>query len=189
MKLGRQGLEVRSFERLLRAIEHLSERLTVILMLATMLIVFADVMLRHFFGQPLSWAYDLIGMYLLTGIYFFSLSSSYASHAHVGVDLIIRNLSDRYRRLSEILTSLLGIALFAQISYTAFERSVESLINQEVVSGLIPWPTWVSPALVSFGSALLVLRLAYRFFGNSISLLSGRSVVAPLPISGARLSE
>jgi TRAP-type C4-dicarboxylate transport system permease small subunit len=176
-------------DRVLRAIDGIGETIATVLILATMAIVFADVALRHFFNSPLPWAYDLIGMYLLAGIYFLALSGSYAGHAHVGVDIIVRRLPEPFRRLSEMATSLIGTALFGAIAYAALGRAVVSFINDDRVSGLIAWPTWISSALVAVGSVLLGLRLVFRLVGNAASLALQRAVVDPLPITGEPRGE
>lgn len=180
---------MKRFEKLILGIESVSQAITVALMLAIMLIVFFDVVLRHLFSHPLTWAYDLIGLYLVAGVYFLNLSDSYAAHAHVGVDIVVRKLPDAGRRLSEMLTSLLGTILFGLICEAAAVRSWDAYVNREVVSGLIAWPTWVASGLAAFGSGLLVIRLAFRFVGNLLSLAQGRRVVDALPITGAHFGE
>ena len=52
-------------------------------MFAIMIIVFSDVIMRYAFNKPFSWAYDLISLYLMAGIFFLVLSEAYASNTHV----------------------------------------------------------------------------------------------------------
>ena len=61
-----------------------------------------------------------------------------------------------------------------------FERALENYEQHDVLSGAIPWPTWISAALVPFGCGVLVLRLALQLVGNVLSLVSGRDLY-PLP--------
>ncbi|MEQ5843761.1 TRAP transporter small permease [Paraburkholderia acidicola] len=180
---------MKRFEKLLLAVEQLCQMVTVVLMLAIMLIVFCDVASRHLFNHPLGWAYDLIGLYLIAGVYFLSLSDSYAAHAHVGVDILVRNWPEPCRRISEMLTNVVGIALFGLICSAASMRGWQSYLDQDVVSGLIAWPTWISSALVALGCGLLVLRLVFRLAGNTLSLMRGHSVVDALPLAGAHFGE
>ena len=53
-----------------------------------------------------------------------------------------------------------------------------------MLSGAIPWPTWISAALVPFGCGVLVLRLALQLIGNVLSLVSGRDLYPLPPVTG-----
>ena len=90
--------------RAIGAIEAAFEMVTTLLVLGIMFVVFGDVMLRYLFNKPLAWAYDLIGLYLMAGVFFLSLSGTYAAHAHVGVDILVQRLPLAWRRVSEMAT-------------------------------------------------------------------------------------
>ena len=42
-----------------------------LMLLSIMLISTLDVLMRYVFNQPLGWAYDLISLYLMCGLFFF----------------------------------------------------------------------------------------------------------------------
>lgn len=171
---------MQTMERVLIRIELLCQWLTGLLILAIMLIVFGDVIGRYLFNRPFRWAYDLINLYLMAGLFFLALSFTYAAHAHVGVDIVVQKLSDNGRRLAECLTCVVALPLFALISYAGATRAWTNWQNGDAMSGLIAWPTWVGAALMALGSGVLVLRLAFRLVGNVASLATGRAIVAPL---------
>ena len=78
-------------DRLLNAIavvEKAASSVAAAFMFAIMIIVFSDVIMRYAFNKPFSWAYDLISLYLMAGIFFLVLSEAYASNAHVSVDIL-----------------------------------------------------------------------------------------------------
>ena len=77
-------------------------------MFAIMIIVFSDVVMRYAFNRPFSWAYDLISLYLMAGIFFLVLSEAYTSRAHVSVDILQQKFSPAMIRLSEIVTCVVG---------------------------------------------------------------------------------
>src|SRR4051794_22119560 len=68
--------------RALGAVEKAVSSIAAVFMFAIMIIVFSDVVMRYAFNRPFSWAYDLISLYLMAGIFFLILSEAYASHAH-----------------------------------------------------------------------------------------------------------
>jgi TRAP-type C4-dicarboxylate transport system permease small subunit len=170
--------------RALGAVEKAVSTIAAIFMFAIMIIVFSDVVMRYAFNRPFSWAYDLISLYLMAGIFFLILSEAYASHAHVSVDILQQKFRPAMIRLTEIITCLVGIAVFSLIAYLGFLRAVESFRANDVMAGAIPWPMWPSIGLVPFGAGLITLRLALHCIAHIISLATGRAVIA-LPASHA----
>src|SRR3954469_23583600 len=96
-------------------------------MFAIMMIVFSDVIMRYVFNQPFSWAYDLISLYLMAGVFFLVLSEAYTSRAHVSVDILQQKFSPAMIRLSEIVTCIVGITVFSLIAYLGFLRNLDSI--------------------------------------------------------------
>jgi TRAP-type C4-dicarboxylate transport system permease small subunit len=168
-------------EALITKIEAACQAVSVALIIAIMLIVFSDVVRRYIFNSPIPWAYDVISLYLMAGLFFMSLSYSYAAHAHIGVDILLQRLPVAGIRVVECLICVVAGPLFGLIALSGADRAYSNWVNQDVVSGAIAWPTWGGPAFMAFGAALLVLRLSFRFVGNAASLITGRNIVDPLP--------
>jgi TRAP-type C4-dicarboxylate transport system permease small subunit len=171
-------------EQFIKKIEKLFEIITAMLMLLIMLIVVADVSMRYFFNSPLIWAYDMIGLYLMAGVFFLSISNTYAEHKHIGIDILVAKFSPNGRRLVEILTSVASIPLFFLIAKVGAERAYTNWIEGDAMAGLIAWPTWIASMLVPLGVGLLVLRLTYRLVGQIASLATGKNVVDIVPVIG-----
>ena len=170
-------------KRASEALAGIERALTVIAALflfTIMLLVVADVFMRYVLNRPLSFTYDLIGLYLLAGVFFLTLSDALREHAHVGVDILLQRFSPAARRVSEIITALVGLFVFILICKAGFARALENYQQSDVLAGAIPWPTWISAALVPFGCGVLVLRLALQLLGNVLSLALRRDLY-PLP--------
>ena len=165
-------------------VEKAVSTIAALFMFAIMMIVFTDVIMRYVFNRPFSWAYDLISLYLMAGVFFLVLSEAYTSRAHVSVDILQQKFSPAMIRVTEIVTCLVGITVFSLIAYLGFLRTVESFQANDVMAGGIPWPMWPSIGLVPFGAGLITLRLVLHLVAHVISLASGRSVIA-LPASHA----
>lgn len=172
---------MKSTLRALSVIENALGWLSAAAMLAIMLIVFCDVIMRYFFHSPLSWAYDLISLYLVAAVFFLSLSAAYTEGAHVNVDILQQAFPPRGMRLSEVVTTAIGAIVFALITYFGALRTLEAYASHDVLSGAIPWPTWPSLALVPLGCGLMSLRLVAQFVAQLLSLATGRDLV-PLRI-------
>jgi len=170
-------------EGLLRALAKIEKAVSSIaafFMFAIMIIVFSDVVMRYGFNRPFSWAYDLFSLYLMAGIFFLILSEAYASHAHVSVDILQQKFPPAMIRVSEIVTCLVGIAVFSLIAWLGLLRALDSFKSSDVMAGAIPWPMWPSIGLVPFGAGLITLRLLLHLFAHVISLATHRDVI-PLP--------
>lgn len=174
--------------RIITRTERLAQDIADVLLFAIMVIVFLDVLLRYLFSSPLYWAYDVISLYLMAGLFFLSLSSAYSAHCHIGIDLLVHTLSRSGQRLAEIFTCLLAIPLFSLIIVVGAERAYNHWINGDAISGLIAWPTWVGAASVPIGCSLLVIRLVFRLVGHVASLVTGKDVIDLLSAS-AELRE
>ena len=164
----------------LRAIEQACVLVAVIAMLATLLLVVADVFMRYALNRPFSFTYDLIGLYLLGVVFFFTISNALREHEHVCVDILLQRFPLSGRRLSGLVTSVTGLAVFCLIGWLGFERTLENYQQGDVMAGAIPWPSWLSVLPVPIGCGVLSLRLALQLIGNLCSLATGRDLY-PLP--------
>ena len=168
----------------LAGIERALTVIAVVFLFVIMVLVVSDVFMRYVMNKPFTFTYDLIGLYLLAGVFFLTLSDALREHAHVSVDILLSRFSPAGRRLSEIATALAGLFVFILICKVGFERALENYQQDDVLAGAIPWPTWISAALVPFGCGVLVLRLVLQFVGNVLSLATGRDLYPLPPVTG-----
>lgn len=169
---------------ILAAIERALTVIAVVFLFVIMALVVTDVFMRYVLNNPFSFTYDLIGLYLLAGVFFLTLSDALREHVHVGVDILVSRFPLAGRRLSEIITSLTGLFVFVLICKVGFERALDNFEQHDVLAGAIAWPTWISAALVPFGCGVLVLRLVLQLVGNILSLTSGRDLYPLPPVTG-----
>ena len=141
-------------------------------------VVSADVAMRYLFNSPFAWAYDLIALYLMAGVFYFVLSDAYRANAHVGIDILHARMGPRMRRAADLLTAAVSLSLFALIAYVGAERAWEGFVNDGVLAGQIPWPIWLSAIIVPIGCGLLLLRLALQFVRNLLGLATPQAVSA-----------
>lgn len=130
---------------------------------AMMIIVFIDVVMRYLFNSPLGFSYDLISLYLMVGVFFFSLSDTLRHDEHVRVDILYLRMSQGVRRLCDRIAYGLSAVLFAIVLWTGLLRAMASTAQGEVMATLIPWPIWVAYWIVPIGTAPIVLLCLLRF--------------------------
>jgi TRAP-type C4-dicarboxylate transport system permease small subunit len=171
---------MKAFDRWIGRTEALLGGVASAMLLATMLIVVADVVLRYFFRSPLAWSYDLVSLYLMVGLFFFSMSDTLNHGEHVCVDILHKYMPAGLRRFNEAVGCALGSTLFGAIFWMGCLRTLSAFQAGEVGSGSIPWPMWLSAAAVPIGAGTMVLRMTYRFVGHVVAFAGGPAVV-PLP--------
>lgn len=168
----------------LTAIERVTSAIAAVFMFAIMIIVFSDVVMRYVFNRPFSWAYDLISLYVMAGVFFLSLSGTYAVNGHISVDILLPRFTAIVQRLCIIVSNVVGLAIFVPITWLGYQRALDNYVSGDVMAGAIPWPTWASAAFVPIGAGILALRLAVHLVANTASLLTGENLL-PLPsVSG-----
>ena len=172
-------------DRGLAAVERVLTAVAVVFLFAIMLLVVADVFMRYALNRPFSFTYDLVGLYLLAGVFFLTLSDALRDHVHVSVDILAQHFSPPWRRAAEIVTAAVGMAVFSLVAWLGYARALTNYREGDVLAGAIAWPTWASSGLVPLGCGVFVLRLALQLVGNLASLVTGRDLYGLPPITGA----
>lgn len=150
---------------------------------AIMIIVTLDATLRYTMNAPLSWSYDLIGLYLMVAVFFLTLPDTLNHHAHIAVDLFQRLIPFRWCHLFLGIGYAMSTWVMVLITWGGFRRLDTAIARGEHIAALIPWPTWVAYLLVVVGSAALVIRCVYRVYGHLASAITGRLLVDMPPVA------
>lgn len=169
----------------LSAIERIFSLFAVVALFAIMSIVASDVALRYIFNRPWGWSYDFISLYVIVGLFFLSLSRTFAVNGHISVDLLHHYLGTTARRACEVVICFLSAGLFATITYASAVRTWQHFIANDVLSGSFAWPAWPSAALVPLGAGLITLRLTLAMVCQIYTLATGRIIIALPPIAGS----
>lgn len=161
--------------RILVWLERASDALAAASMFSVMLVVSVDVFMRYVFRSPLIWSYDLISLYLLTVIFFMALSGTAGANGHIAVDVLSQRLPIRIKRIVLLFSWCATLMVFSFILYTVGIRSFTAFMNSSVVAGRIPWPTWITSAIVFTGCVLFSARLILMIT-IALSELLGRPI-------------
>lgn len=162
----------------LKRVERWSDAGAYVTMVLIMLIVVADVALRYAFHRPLTWAFDFISLYLMAAVFYFVLSSAYVSRSLVSIDVLYDLFSLRGKAIARLVTNVSSLGFFILVAYASALQAHEALMAKEVVGGLIPWPTWISGAIVTFGAVLLGVRMFADVTIGCLQLLGQLPIVA-----------
>jgi len=162
-------------------LERVSRFIAVGCLLAVMAIVFTDVVARYLANAPLSWSYDLIGMYLMPALFYLALSDTLGEHHHVAVDLMRPHMPAWMIHAAELFGSAAMAAVFTVIGWIYLQSGLEKFRTNALVLSVGQWPAWIPDAIVFAGSLTIGLRLTGRTVGHALSLLLGRSIIDPPP--------
>ncbi|MBV1897284.1 MAG: TRAP transporter small permease [Rhodobacteraceae bacterium] len=148
---------------------------------AIMMIVVVDVIMRYVLSAPLSWSYDLIGLYLVVAVFFFSLSDTMHHHGHISIDLFQHMIPHRLRHALLSVGYLFSTVIVAMIGWQAWLRFMIAYSADDRIAAVVPWPTWIAYSIVTLGSLVLALRCAYRMVGHAASAATGKEMVEMPP--------
>jgi TRAP-type C4-dicarboxylate transport system permease small subunit len=88
-----------------------------------MMLTVIDVILRRFFGSPVVGTYDLVTM-MGAVVVGFSVPWTSWGRGHVFVDILIENRSKAVKNSFFIVTRIVGIVLFALLSYNLTKKGI-----------------------------------------------------------------
>lgn len=150
---------VRKFDHALAWFENLLLVVAAISVLVMMFVTGADVLMRYVLGAPFSWAFDLLTRYLLIAAFFCAFGYTLRVGGHVAVDYFIPKWPTRIREQLLATAYLLAGVIVLLICWLTAVETVEAWRSDEIISGVIEWPVWLSKIVVPIGLAPLSLRL------------------------------
>jgi C4-dicarboxylate transporter, DctQ subunit len=159
----------------LRILDRLEEIIIASLMGAATLITFVTVVHRFLVDVPvlypylfwinLAWSQELC-IYMFIWMAKFGAAYGVRTGIHVGVDVLIKQLNDRWRK-GVILFGLFGGALFTALVGTMGAKFVFELMSTDQVSPDLEIPSWIVSACIPLGSYLMCFRflqVCWKYF-------------------------
>ena len=143
---------------LLGWVEYFLLCVSVAVILFVMLFVGAEVMMRYVFNAPIQG--HLEGSELLMPIIvFLALSYAQATHAHVGMDLVLDSLPASGRRYAVMATLLVSMFVCAVLAYFAAKNALQLYEYDDVTMTPPYFRTWPAAAAIPLGYMLCTIRM------------------------------
>lgn len=141
-----------------RIIGKLEEGVIAFLLAAMTLLTFVQVVLRYVFNSGLFWALEAT-TYMFGWLVLFGMSYGVKVGSHIGVDILVKQLSAKAQRAVGVLAGLLcllyaGIVLYGGVVY------VDKMHTLGVEAEDLPIERWLLIVILPIGFALLFFRLA-----------------------------
>lgn len=139
-----------------------------------MLLMVFEVISRYFFKNPTIWVHELCGQFFAAYI---ALTGGWVllQQSHVAVDIVYQFFPDSFKRLSDIVVSLLGLFMFGVLFWQGYKFAWHALISQQHSHTLFGPPMWPVKMMIPAGALLFLLQLLADL-AQSIIDLKGRSV-------------
>ena len=146
--------------------------LTGVLMLATVIILFVNVIMRYCFSAASSWAEEVI-RYAIIWVTFVGGSQCVKSGTHVGVDLVLMSLPKKAKPFFYGLAQLLAGAFTAFCTVGGFQL-FQMVLKTHQLSPARVMPMWIVYASLFIGNGLMTIR----FIIAGITQMMGKGTAA-----------
>jgi len=140
-----------------------------VLFLSVMVVLaFAQVILRNFFGTGLLWG-DTLVRHLVLWVGFAGATIATSEKRHISIDALGNFLSPRVRNAVRVVTNLFAIAVCCLLADAAYKFLLEEKEAGGVV--LLDIPSWVALAAIPPGYLLMGFHFGVRLIQNVSEVL------------------
>lgn len=142
---------------LIRLIHHLEEGFIALLLALMTLITFSQVVARYVFSTGFGWALELT-TYLFAWLVLFGVSYGIKVGAHIGIDILVRQLPHHLRRIVGLL-AVLACCAYCIILLVGATGYVYKIYEVGIEAQDLPIPRWIPFIMLPLGLLLALLRL------------------------------
>ncbi len=130
-------------------------------MTLTFMLVFES--LKRTIMSSTTWGLYEVAEIIVSWLVYTAFAYALIAGFHVRVTLIIDRLPIRIRLWCEILTDIIGIALFSFLLYGAIPHAWDSFLIQETPMSPARTPLWLAKMALPVGAAIMLFQFLIRF--------------------------
>lgn len=154
---------LRSLDRLFYRIEY---GLLVVSLGSMVILAFAQVVLRNFFGTGIVWA-DTIVRHLVLWSGFVGAALATSEERHISIDAFTKFLSPRIKHIVSVFASLFAVIACYYLALAAWEYVLEERTHGgELVLSI---QTWVALLIIPIGYFLLAFHFLIKVIENALA--------------------
>lgn len=131
------------------------------------ILVNANIFSRYLFNTPIYWAEE-VATSLFIWTVFVGSAYAYRNHSHLGVDILVKMLPGKAKKVTQFIVSIIEIAVLAMLTYVSAQY-VRNSWNR--VTDVLMMPRWYFSIAVpiGFGWSLLyaIIFFIQRLMGKS----------------------
>lgn len=144
---------------------HLEEYLLVLLMIAEVIIVFAQVVTRFLLKTPLAWSEE-IARYIFIWLVWVGAAYSTKENKNIKIDILSSKFTGVTKVIADIITGALFIGLMLFMLYTSGKVTYTVYTSKSIATGS-HMPMWIA----WFSLPLSMSLMLFRFIQNSVRSL------------------
>jgi TRAP-type C4-dicarboxylate transport system permease small subunit len=160
-----------SIGRALQIVERVLEDLAMVALVAVMLLIMVNGVLRKGFAMPIPGSVNITTFYLMPALVFLALPSVQGSMSHISADIVVRRLSPAGQALCRVLVALLVLPIALLMLYGALRELGH--VWGTTLGGYPPLPVGPSWIFVTLGLTGMVLRVLWQLAGTQSATHSG----------------
>ncbi len=126
-----------------------------------MISIIIDVIMRHVFNAPTTWA-DEVSCYLLVAITFLGAAYTLVLDGHIRVEAIITKFNPKIRCYIETGLDIVSFFFLAFFSWQAMKLVADSYASVRIAPTLLRTPLYIPQAFFAAGLAWFSLQLSVR---------------------------
>lgn len=128
------------------------------------ILVNANVFSRYLFNKPIYWAEE-VATSLFIWTVFVGSAYAYRTHAHLGVDILVKMLPGKAKKSTQFVISLIEVAVLAMLTYVSAQYVMNSWTR---VTDVLMMPRWYFSIAVPIGFGWSFLYSIYFFIQKLI---------------------
>jgi TRAP-type C4-dicarboxylate transport system permease small subunit len=155
---------MKKLTELINNISRLFDRIAGWGIVALMVMVVTNVLMRVVFNSPLLGVYEYVG-YFAAVIIGLSLAFCYVQDAHISISFITDKLSPRLRHIVGLITQAVAVVFMALFSYQMVDYAIKTAASGEV-SATTRILTYPFILIIAAGLIILTLVILVQFINN-----------------------
>lgn len=116
---------------------------------------------------------------LLVWAIFIGFSTALREDKHIAIDIIYDRAGPTFRKISQVVTLLVGISFSLFIIWSGFDM-VMTAYEQQIKTIDLGFPIWINYLIMPIAGALLFIRFcekAYKFFIKKEDVVHGEDIL------------
>lgn len=134
------------------------------------ILVNANIFCRYLFKTPIYWAEE-VATSLFIWTVFVGSAYAYRNHSHLGVDILVKMLPGKAKKVTQLIISLIEIAVLAMLTYVSAQY-VQHSWNR--VTDVLMMPRWYFSIAVPIGFGWSLLYAIYFFIQRMMGKTTGK---------------
>lgn len=148
-------MKLKSFNRTLDKITVRLSDIGMIILLAMVVLIIVDIIMRRIFSQPFSWSYEVISVFLVI-VVFLTLSFCTSQRAHVSIDALVSRFPKNIRKYFNIFALTWGVITFASVAWASIRYGLGEA-ESGYATGILHIPIFPFIFILAFGCILTAL--------------------------------